>query len=118
MGAAGFFSFIMVYKFGSGTIESGRAAAYTGIIFCQFMNILSRRTERTIFTRYLFANPYLLGSFAVSLIAISLMIYIPSISIWFGFASLVTTDLIYPVIGAAAFLLLHELGKGFKFLRP
>lgn len=118
MGAAGFFSFIMVYKFGSGTIESGRAAAYTGIIFCQFMNILSRRTERTIFTRYLFANPYLLGSFAVSLIAISLMIYIPSISIWFGFGTLVSSDLIYPLMGAAVFLLLHEMGKVFNFLRP
>ncbi len=118
MGAAGFFSFFMVYKFGSGTVESGRAAAYTGIIFCQFMNILSRRTERTIFTRHLFSNLYLWGSFVISLVAISLLIYIPSISIWFGFDSLATSDLIYPVIGAAAFLLLHELGKAFNFLRP
>jgi Ca2+-transporting ATPase len=118
MGAAGFFSFFMVYKFGSGTVESARAASYAGIIFCQFMNILSRRTERTIFTRYLFTNPYLWGSFVISLIAISLLIYIPSVSIWFGFDTLTSSDLIYPVIGAAAFLLLHELGKIFKLLRP
>ncbi len=118
MGAAGFFSFFMVYKFGSGTIESGRAAAYTGIIFCQFINILSRRTERTIFTRYLFANPYLWGSFAISIIAISLLIYIPSISIWFGFDGMTTSDLFYPALGAVVFLLLHESGKAFNFLRP
>jgi Ca2+-transporting ATPase len=118
MGAAGFFSFYMVYKFGSGTTESARAAAYTGIIFCQFMNILSRRTERTIFTRYLFTNPQLWGSFVISLIAISLLIYVPAISIWFGFGSLTASDLIYPIFGAAAFLFLHEMGKQLKFLRP
>lgn len=111
MGATGFFSFFMVYKFGSGTIESGRAAAYTGIIFCQFMNILSRRTERTIFTRYLFANPLLWGSFVISLAAISLLIYVPSISIWFGFDTLSRLDLLYPLIGAVVFLMWHEGGK-------
>ncbi|MBU0706069.1 cation-transporting P-type ATPase [Patescibacteria group bacterium] len=118
MGAAGFFSFFMVYKFGSGTVESARAAAYTGIIFCQFMNILSRRSERTIFTRHLFTNPQLWGSFVISLIVISLLIYIPSLSIWFGFGSLTTGDLTYPLIGAVAFLILHETGKLFNFLRP
>lgn len=108
MGAAGFFSFVMVYKFGSGTIESGRAAAYTGIIFCQFVNILSRRTSRTIFTKYLFTNPQLWGAFAISIIAVSILIYIPSVAIWFGFNSLSRTDLIYPAIGALVFLFWHE----------
>ena len=111
MGAAGFFSFVMVYLFGSGTPESGRAAAYTGIIFCQFVNILSRRTEKTLFTRYLFTNPQLWGSFAISLIAISILIYIPAISIWFGFAAMSPTDIIYPLIGAGVFLFWHEIGK-------
>ncbi len=82
------------------------------------MNILSRRTERTIFTRHLFTNPYLWGSFAISLIAISVLIYIPAVSIWFGFGSLSASDLFFPVIGAATFLLLHETGKALNFLRP
>ncbi|MBU0727489.1 cation-transporting P-type ATPase [Patescibacteria group bacterium] len=116
MGAAGFFSFVMVYKFGSGTVESGRAAAYMGIIFCQFVNILSRRTERTMFTRYLFTNPQLWGSFAISLVAISLLIYVPTISIWFGFGSLSGTDVMYPLIGALVFLIWHEVGK--LFIKP
>ncbi|MBN2087903.1 cation-transporting P-type ATPase [Candidatus Peregrinibacteria bacterium] len=111
MGAGGFFSFVMVYKFGTGTIEAGRAAAYTGIIFCQFVNILSRRTTRTMFTKYLFTNPQLWGSFAISLIAISLLIYIPAISIWFGFDALKATDIVYPLIGAGVFLFWHEVGK-------
>ena len=111
MGAAGFFSFVMVYIYGTGTIESGRAAAYTGIIFCQFINILSRRTERTIFTQYLFTNIQLWGSFVISIVAISILIYVPSISIWFGFAALNITDLVYPLIGAMIFLIWHEIGK-------
>jgi len=114
MGAAGFFSFVMVYKFGSGNVESARAAAYTGIIFCQFVNILSRRTERTIFTSYLFTNKQLWGSFLISLVAISLLIYVPAVALWFGFDSLSASDLMYPAIGALAFLVLHELGKALR----
>lgn len=111
MGAAGFFSFVMVYKFGSGTVQAGQAAAYAGIIFCQFINILSRRTSRTIFSKYLFTNPQLWGSFVISLIAVSFLIYIPSISIWFGFDALKPSDIMYPLIGAVVFLMLHEAGK-------
>ncbi len=118
MGATGFFSFYMVYRFGSGSVESGRAAAYVGIIFCQFMNILSRRTERSIFTSYLFTNKQLWGSFLISIAAISVLIYIPSVAIWFGFGSLSSNDLLYPVIGAAFFLFLHEMGKLLNFVRP
>lgn len=118
MGCAGYFCFYMVYRYGTGTLESARAAAYTGIILCQFINILSRRSERSVFSRHLFTNPYLWGSFAISIVVISLLIYIPAISIWFGFGTLSSNDLIYPAVGAAMFLFLHELGKLFKFLRP
>ncbi len=115
MGAAGYFSFFMVHYIGGASVESGRAAAYTGILFCQFMNILSRRTERTIFSRYLFTNIQLWGSFAISLIAISLLIYVPAISIWFGFEAITLNHLIYPVIGALVFLMWHEGGKLIRF---
>lgn len=111
MGAAGFFSFAMVYLYGSGTVPAGQAAAYSGIILCQFVNILSRRTEKTIFTRYFFTNPQLWGSFLFSVIAVAILIYIPKISIWFSFDALKLTDWIYPLIGAAVFLFWHETGK-------
>ncbi|PIZ70591.1 HAD family hydrolase [Candidatus Peregrinibacteria bacterium CG_4_10_14_0_2_um_filter_43_11] len=113
MGAAGFFAFIMVYLFGTRTVESGRAAAYGAIILCQFMNILSRRTNRTIFTEYLFTNIQLWGSFLISLIAISILIYVPSVSIWFGFASLSLQDWLFPILGALVFLSWHEAHKYF-----
>lgn len=118
MGAAGYFSFAMVYIYGTGTLEAGHAAAYVGIIFCQFMNILSRRVDGTIFTDYLFTNPQLWGSFLISLGAISVLLYVPQVSIWFGFAALSATDLVYPVAGAVFFLILHETGKILGFARP
>ena len=111
MGAAGYFSFYMVYNFGSGDVETARSAAYVGIILCQFMNILSRRTEKTIFTKYLFTNPQLWGSFAISLFAIGILFYVPKISIWFGFSALLKTDWTFPIIGMIVFLAWHEVRK-------
>ena len=118
MGAVGFFSFIMVHKIGGASVEAGRAAAYMGIIFCQWINILSRRTERTMFTSYLFTNPYLWGSFLFSLVAILILIYVPAVSVWFGFDAVPLEALMYPALGAFFFLLMHEKGKALNFLRP
>lgn len=111
MGAAGYFSFFMIQHLG-GSLESAQAGAYVGIILCQFINILSRRTSRTLFTPYLFKNPYLWGSFAISLVAISLLIYVPGIAVWFGFDALSLSHWLYPVIGMVVFLFWHEAGKG------
>jgi Ca2+-transporting ATPase len=117
MGAAGYFSFYMVHHLGGASVEAGRAAAYCGIILCQYVNILSRRTERTIFTPYLFANPQLWGSFLISIIAVLVLIYPPAVSIWFGFEALTLTHWIYPAIGAAVFLFWHESRKLILLLR-
>ncbi|QQR83334.1 cation-transporting P-type ATPase [Candidatus Peregrinibacteria bacterium] len=117
MGAAGFFAFIMVYTRGTGTTEAARAAAYSAIILCQFMNILSRRTNRTIFTGYLLTNGFLWGSFLISIAAVAALIYLPSIAIWFGFAPMSLNDWLYPVIGAAVFLAWHELRKGIEKIK-
>ena len=116
MGAAGFFSFVMVYHIGGSSIETGRAAAYSGIILCQYMNILSRRTEQTLFTRYLLTNKQLWGSFLISILAVLTMIYIKGVSIWFGFGRMSLHDWMYPAIGALVFLVWHEGRKLFTKL--
>ncbi len=108
MGASGYFSFVMVYYVGGASVETGRAAAYCGIILCQYINILSRRTEETIFTSYLFTNKQLWGSFLISIIAVMILIYPPSVSIWFGFEPLTLTQWMYPIIGALVFLFWQE----------
>ena len=40
MGAAGFFSFVMVHHVGGASVETGRAAAYSGIIFARLAKTL------------------------------------------------------------------------------
>lgn len=117
MGAGGFFSFVMVHHVGGASVETGRAAAYCGIILCQYVNILSRRTEVSIFTRYLFTNKQLWGSFVISLAAVFLLVYVGSVSIWFGFEPLSLSQWGYPVIGAMVFLFWHEIRKVFVNLR-
>lgn len=111
MGAAGFFSFVMVYHVGGSSLESGRAAAYCGIILCQYINILSRRTEQSIFTRYLFTNKMLWGSFLISLIAVMILVYPPQVAIWFGFDRLTLSQWMYPIAGMLIFLFWHEIRK-------
>jgi Ca2+-transporting ATPase len=111
MGAAGYFSFVMVHHFAGASVETGRAAAYCGIILCQYVNILSRRTENTIFTRYLFTNKQLWGSFIISIIAVMILIYPPSVSIWFGFEPLTIAQWMYPITGALVFLFWQEVRK-------
>lgn len=108
MGAAGFFSFVMVHHINGQSVEAGRSASYMSIILCQYFNILSRRTQQSLFNKYLFTNKQLWGSFALSTIAVFVLIYIPSVAIWFGFAALPIQYLIYPLIGGIAFLGWHE----------
>lgn len=117
MGASGFFSFFMVYHVTGGSVEMGRAAAYAGIILCQYVNILSRRTEQTIFTRYLFTNKQLWGAFLFSLIAVMILIYPKSVAVWFGFEALTLGDWMYPMIGALVFLFWHESRKLLVLIR-
>jgi len=118
MGAAGYFSFVMVHHVGGASVESGRAAAYVGIILCQYINILSRRTDRSIFSRYLFTNSMLWLSFAISLVAVLVIIYPPQVAIWFGFEPLTLGEWLFPLIGASWFLLLQELRKAWLLKQP
>ncbi len=111
MGAAGFFSFVMVHHISGGSVEAGRAAAYCGIILCQYINILSRRTEQSIFTRYLFTNKQLWASFLISIAAVMILIYPKTVSVWFGFDALSFSDWLYPIAGAMVFLFWHESRK-------
>jgi P-type Ca2+ transporter type 2C len=114
IGAAAFFSFVMVHSIEGASVASGRAAAYLGIVFGQFMNILSSRTEKSFFNRYLFTNPQLWISFLVSLSLISVIIYVKSVSAWFGFEAVPLALLKYPAMGALLILVLHEGRKLLK----
>lgn len=107
MGLSGFFSFYMLYHVHGTSIESARAATYCAIILSQYINILSRRTESSIFTKYLFSNKQLWISLGISILTVMILIYSP-MAIWLGFKSIKIQYWIYPTMSAVFFLILHE----------
>lgn len=114
MGALAYFSFFTVY--GSGLPgpdphARGMAGAYATIVFCQFMNIISRRTARTVFTGYFFSNGHLLSAFFLSLAFVLLIVNVPLLNVYFHTAPLLWHEWFLPVGGAAVFLAVHELRK-------
>ncbi|MFH0820608.1 MAG: cation-translocating P-type ATPase [Candidatus Peregrinibacteria bacterium] len=111
LGVSGFFSFFMVYYVHGSSLAQAQTATYLGVLFAQYVNILSIRTERTIFTSYFWKNRQLFYAFLASLTMVGAVLYIPAISIWFGFGQLKPALLLYPVLGALVFLLWQEGGK-------
>lgn len=110
MGAAGYLSFVMIYKTGA-SLASAQAGAYVSIMLCQWINILSRRYKKTLFTRYSLTNIQLWISYALSAIFVAILLYVPFVSVWFGFGPLSLKQWAYPIAGAIVFLAWHELRK-------
>ena len=110
MGAASYFSFYMVWG-GGGSLGTSQAAAYSSIALVQYVNILSRRTSRSLFTRYLLSNRYLWAALSFSLLLVATIVTSADVGSWFGFEPMGATDWIWPVCGAAVFLLVSEAWK-------
>ena len=110
MGAGGYLSFYMVLQTG-GTVPMAQAATFLGILLIQYMNILSRRSLGSVFSRYLFSNPQLWLSLGLSFAVVSLITGIPAVGSWFGFEALRLQDWLWPVAGALVFLGCFEFRK-------
>jgi Ca2+-transporting ATPase len=102
------------------TIGYFKAAAlsYATIVFCQFVNILERRSEHTsLFGHGFFSNRLLLISIVVSIGLVSLAIYGPGIGEFLAFGPLSLLDWIYVAGAAAIYLMVFEalkMAKRFK----
>ncbi|MDD4876941.1 MAG: HAD-IC family P-type ATPase, partial [Dehalococcoidales bacterium] len=89
--------------------------SYTTIVFCQFVNILSRRYNyNSVFSRTLWNNRTILWSIVISIGLTMIVIYTPFINEFLGFAPLIISDWISVFVAAAIFLLAHESIKIFK----
>lgn len=103
----------MQVETGTNLYMAGTAISYITIVLCQFMNILSNRTEETIFTKYLWSNKKLLYSMGISLITIMILFYVPVVASYIGFAPLSLTDWLLPLGGTGLFLAVREWIKTF-----
>jgi Ca2+-transporting ATPase len=91
-----------------------QAAAFLGILLIQYMNILSRRTLGSVFSRYLFSNKQLWLSLGLSFAVVSIITGVPAVGSWFGFEALRLQDWLWPVLGALGFLACFEFRKRFN----
>jgi Ca2+-transporting ATPase len=89
--------------------------SYATIVFCQFFNILQRRSERiSFFNRNFFTNRILLASVVISIGLVLFAIYGPYISDFLSFGPIAITDWLF-ILGAAVFYLgVFEVLKFFK----
>jgi Ca2+-transporting ATPase len=94
------------------------ALSYATIVFCQFFNILQRRSERiSFFNRDFFSNRILLVSIVISIGLVLLAIYGPYISDFLSFGPITITDWLFVFGAAALYLGVFEALKFFKRIR-
>lgn len=100
------------------TVESGSlihmkatALTYLTIVLCQLGNILQRRSQQGLFTRYQFHNKQLWIAMAASLFCIINVIYNPWIAPYFGASSLSIVDWGFAIGAAVIFLTIRELER-------
>jgi len=85
---------------------------YVTIVFCQWMNILSRRAgEDSVFTSYIWANRNLLIAYGISLFFILNIVYNPYISPWLYTGPLKGIDWLFAVTAALIYLMVREFTK-------
>ncbi len=122
MGGLGFFNYAlfannMGASFSEEHVLYPRATtiAYLTIVLCQFLNILSRRYELTsLFNENFFSNKKMLYSILFSTVLVLLVVYVPGLNSYLGFAPVLFIDWLRIFIAAGIFLLAHEVIKFYK----
>ncbi|MBN2809486.1 MAG: cation transporting ATPase C-terminal domain-containing protein, partial [Deltaproteobacteria bacterium] len=88
------------------------AISYATIVFCQYVNILQRRSTRhTLFSPIFFSNPILLYSTLISAGLVLILIYVPGIRDFLSFAPLRSGDWLYIFAAAGLYLFFFEVLK-------
>lgn len=83
---------------------------YLTIVLCQLANILQRRSEHGIFTRYQLHNRTLWGAYALSLLCVLIIIYSP-LNTYFASGPLGVIDWLLALSAATIFILVRELQR-------
>ena len=91
--------------------EKAITITFISIIFGQFANLLSRRTEGNVLGKYLFSNRNLLIAIAFAVSCILLIVYIPVLNLYFHTAPLHAIDWILPISAGAICLTIYEFRK-------
>jgi Ca2+-transporting ATPase len=87
------------------------AMTYLTIVLCQLANILMRRSENGLFTRYQLHNRLLWGAMALSLTAVLIIIYVPFIAQYFKTGPLSFTDWLWAIAAMGVFIAIREFQR-------
>lgn len=90
---------------------------YLTIVLCQLGNILQRRSQDGLFTRYQFHNATLWGALALSITCVLAIIYSP-LNHYFGAGPLAAVDWLYALAAAAIFLAAREVQRSILSSHP
>lgn len=91
--------------------EKAMTVTFVSIVFCQYANLLSRRTYGPALGKYLFSNRKLLFAFALSFSLMLLIIYIPVFNLYFHTSFLMPVDWLFPLAAGAICLIVYEYRK-------
>lgn len=87
------------------------ALTYATIVVCQLCNILQRRSQHGLFTRYQFHNRSLWLAMAFSAFCVGNIIYNPWVAQYFHSAPLSLADWAYALAAAAIFVAIREFQR-------
>lgn len=94
--------------------ETAVTVTMTTLIICQFMNILSIRTERTVFTSYFFSNRLLFAGFSLSLLFVMVISYFPYTNVLLHAGPMSLRDWFFILSGALIYMVFLETVKLLK----
>ncbi len=97
--------------------EKAMTVTFVSIVFCQYANLLSRRTYAAALGKYLFSNRSLLLAFALSFSLMLLIIYVPVFNLYFHTSSLMPVDWLFPLAAGILCLTIYEYRKKEKSKR-
>jgi P-type Ca2+ transporter type 2C len=89
----------------------GMSLTYLTIVLCQLVNILLRRSDKGLFTRYQLHNYKLWLAMGLSLFCVANIIYNPIIAPYFDAGSLGLVDWLYAGLAAIIFLAIREIQR-------
>ena len=113
-GSISFVAYLLSYWYHAGEqFQHEKAVTVTmiSIIVCQFINIFSSRTMKTIFTNYFFSNKQLFIGIGSSIVFMLLISYIHILNEYLHTGPLSVMDWVYVMSGAIIYLGVFEVIK-------
>ena len=113
-GGISFTAYLLSYWYHAGEqLQHEKAVTVTmaSIIVCQFINIFSSRTTKTIFTNYFFSNKQLFMGVGSSILFMIFISYVPILNEYLHTGPLSLVDWVYVVSGAIIYLGVFEVIK-------